>query len=186
MNTGVILIVNAGSSSLKFSLFRQAGANVLTPVVSGQMEGMGTQPRLTARDSTGQRLVEREFSVSEAREPHDAIRLAGAWLSDHFRDYPVIAVGHRVVHGGTHYARPVSSMRWSMQSSNVRFHLRPCTSRTTSQPSAPCGMEAADAASCVFRHRLSPNAYATRRPLCAAVGVLRGRGAPLRFPWFVV
>jgi acetate kinase len=107
MNTGVILIVNAGSSSLKFSLFRQAGANVLTPVVSGQMEGMGTQPRLTARDSTGQRLVEREFSVSEAREAHDAIRLAGAWLSDHFRDYPVIAVGHRVVHGGTHYARPV-------------------------------------------------------------------------------
>lgn len=107
MNTGVILIVNAGSSSLKFSLFRQAGANVLTPVVSGQMEGMGTQPRLTARDSTSQRLVEREFSVSEAREPHDAIRLAGAWLSDHFRDYPVIAVGHRVVHGGTHYARPV-------------------------------------------------------------------------------
>ena len=107
MNAGVILIVNAGSSSLKFSLFRATDANELTPVVRGQMEGMGTRPRLTARDAAGQTLVEREFSVSEAREARDAIRLAGAWLRDHFHDEDVIAVGHRVVHGGAHYARPV-------------------------------------------------------------------------------
>ncbi len=107
MSAGVILIVNAGSSSLKFSLFRATDANELTPVVDGQMEGLGTRPRLTARDAAGKKLVERELSVSEAREARDAIRLAGAWLREHIHDEDVIAVGHRVVHGGAHYARPV-------------------------------------------------------------------------------
>lgn len=107
MSAGVILVINAGSSSLKFSVFRLMEAESLMLVVRGQMEGLGTRPRLTARDAAGNTLVEREFAVSEAHEARDAIRLAGAWLLEHIHDEDWIAVGHRVVHGGAHYARPV-------------------------------------------------------------------------------
>jgi len=107
VSAGVILIINAGSSSLKFSVFRLMDAESFMLVVRGQMEGLGTRPRLTARDAAGTKLVEREFAVSEARDARDAIRLAGAWLLEHIHDEDVIAVGHRVVHGGAHYAQPV-------------------------------------------------------------------------------
>lgn len=107
MSAGVILVINSGSSSLKFSVFRLMDAESFMLVVHRQMEGLGTRPCLTARDAAGNTLVEREFAVSETREAHDAIRLAGAWLREHTHDEDVIAVGHREVHGGAHHARPV-------------------------------------------------------------------------------
>jgi acetate kinase len=107
MNSGSILVVNAGSSSLKFSLFRIDAANVLQLAVRGQIEGIGTRPHLTAKDAVGNRLVERDIAVPEAREVKDALALAGAWLRAQFTGESLLAVGHRVVHGGTEYSRPV-------------------------------------------------------------------------------
>ena len=80
MNDGSILVLNAGSSSLKFSLFRASGKETLDLVVHGQVDGIGSQPRLTAKDGAGKKIVERDLKVSEASKPNDAIRLAGAWL----------------------------------------------------------------------------------------------------------
>jgi len=107
MNNGSILVVNAGSSSLKFSLFRANTADDLQLAVRGQIDGIGTQPRLTAKDGTGTSLVERDLAITEAREVKDAIAIAGAWLRAQFKDEPLLAVGHRVVHGGAEYSRPV-------------------------------------------------------------------------------
>ena len=107
MNDGSILVLNAGSSSLKFSLFRARGKNTLDLVVHGQVDGLGSQPRLTAKDGAGKKLVERDLKVSEASAPRDAIRLAGVWLREQFGDERVTAVGHRVVHGGPKYSQPV-------------------------------------------------------------------------------
>jgi len=107
MSTKFILVINAGSSSLKFSLFSLGAAGALDPVVRGQVDGIGTMPRLTAQDGAGSKLVARDFAVGEVREARDALRLAGAWLREHIDGGEVVAVGHRVVHGGADYAQPV-------------------------------------------------------------------------------
>lgn len=107
MSSGSILVVNAGSSSLKFSLFRVDAADDLQLAVRGQIDGIGSRPRLTAKDGAGSKLVERDFAITEAREVKDAIALASAWLRAQFEGEPLLAVGHRVVHGGAEYSRPV-------------------------------------------------------------------------------
>jgi len=107
MGSGSILVVNAGSSSLKFSLFRVDDAASLHLAARGQLDGIGTRPRLKASDGAGTPLVEREIKVAEAREVKDAVALTGAWLRAQFTGEPLLAVGHRVVHGGAEFSRPV-------------------------------------------------------------------------------
>ncbi len=104
---GSILVINAGSSSLKFSLFRLDASAALQLAARGQIDGVGTRPRLSARNGAGEPLVERNYGVAEVAGVPDAIRLTGAWLSEHFPGEPLLAVGHRVVHGGTQYTEPV-------------------------------------------------------------------------------
>jgi acetate kinase len=105
-NGGSILVVNAGSSSLKFSLFRTGGGD-LALAVRGQMDGLGTRPRLSVRDGAGAVLEERDLAVEQARDARNAIALVGAWLRERFAGEPLLAVGHRVVHGGPEHSRPV-------------------------------------------------------------------------------
>lgn len=107
MSQGSILVVNAGSSSLKFSLFRINWSQDLQLAMRGQVDGVGTRPRLSAKDAAGAILVERDYSVAEMAGVQDAIKLAGAWLREQFPGEPLRAVGHRVVHGGADYAQPV-------------------------------------------------------------------------------
>jgi acetate kinase len=107
MNGGSILVINAGSSSLKFSLFRVDAADALQLAAHGQVDGIGIRPRLTAKDGAGSKLVERDVAVTEAREVRNAIALTGTWLRAQFPHEPLLAVGHRVVHGGAEYSRPV-------------------------------------------------------------------------------
>jgi acetate kinase len=107
MSSGSILVVNGGSSSLKFSVFRVDGAKDLQLAVRGQIDGIGARPCLRASDGAGATLVERDFTGTEAGTVEDAISLAGAWLRGRFQHEPLIAVGHRVVHGGTEFSRPV-------------------------------------------------------------------------------
>lgn len=107
MSSGSILVVNAGSSSLKFSLFRLDAAEALQLAVRGQIDGIGSRPRLKVRDDADRILVERDLAPDEAREVKDAIAIAGGWLREQFPGEPLLAVGHRVVHGGADYSRPV-------------------------------------------------------------------------------
>jgi acetate kinase len=107
VNSGSILVVNAGSSSLKFSLFRAGAADVLQQEVRGQIDGVGSRPRLVVKDHSGSTLVERDFAVAEVREVKDAIALVGTWLREQFEGESLLAVGHRVVHGGTEFSRPM-------------------------------------------------------------------------------
>jgi acetate kinase len=99
-----ILILNAGSSSLKFSLFLEAD-KTLQPVLSGQLEGLNATPRFQARDAAGTVIGEHGW---DHRLDHDS---AIAYLTDFLRQYrsehQLIAVGHRVVHGGVEYAAPM-------------------------------------------------------------------------------
>ena len=107
MSGGSILVVNAGSSSLKFSLFRLGAVDALQLAVRGQIDGIGTRPSLKVKDDGGSTLDARDLVVAEVREVKDAIAVAGAWLRERFGGDPLLAVGHRVVHGGAEYSRPV-------------------------------------------------------------------------------
>jgi acetate kinase len=104
---GSILVLNAGSSSLKFSLFRTGAAATLRLAVRGQIDGVGTRPHLKAKGAAGATLVDRDCTVAEVGTLPDAIQLAGTWLRQQFPDEPLRAVGHRVVHGGADYSQPV-------------------------------------------------------------------------------
>jgi len=106
MANGSILVVNAGSSSLKFSLFRVDDGATLQLAARGLLDGLGTRPRLSVKDGAGASLEARDLAVADARDAKDAVAISGAWLREWFAGEPLLAVGHRVVHGGAAYSRP--------------------------------------------------------------------------------
>jgi acetate kinase len=101
-----ILVVNAGSSSVKFELFTVDGSAKLIRKIKGQMDGIGTRPRLRASGADCKSLVDREYDAATISDVPAALHEAGAWLREEQR-IPPSAVGHRVVHGGPDYATPI-------------------------------------------------------------------------------
>jgi acetate kinase len=100
-----ILVVNAGSSSVKFSLYEYQGAAGLRLQLKGRMTGIGTSPRLSATDERGISLVDLGYTPAAIPDVPAAMAAAGAWLRDQV-DVPPAAVGHRVVHGGPYFEAP--------------------------------------------------------------------------------
>ncbi len=101
-----ILVVNAGSSSVKFQVFALDGDGRPRREIKGQMDGIGSRPRLRATGATGEILADRAYPIEGVSDVSAALMLAGAWLRDELQLSP-LAVGHRVVHGGPDYDRPV-------------------------------------------------------------------------------
>ena len=102
-----ILVVNAGSSSVKFQVFAVDGDGRLQRQIKGQMDGIGSRPRLRATAAEGDTLADRAYSIEAVADVSAALMVAGAWLRDELHITPM-AVGHRVVHGGPDYDRPVA------------------------------------------------------------------------------
>ena len=102
----VILVVNAGSSSIKFSLYAAGDDDQLTLQVKGQMAGIGTHPRLRALDPRGTILADLPYAVADIPDVPSAMAQVGSWLRDHLGGALPVAVGHRVAHGGPAYASP--------------------------------------------------------------------------------
>ena len=101
-----ILVVNAGSSSVKFQVFAVDGNGRLVRQIKGQMDGIGSRPRLRATGASGEKLAERAYPIEAVADVPTALQVAGDWLRDE-RQITPLAVGHRVVHGGPDYDRPV-------------------------------------------------------------------------------
>jgi acetate kinase len=101
-----ILVVNAGSSSVKFQVFAVDGDGRLRRQIKGQMDGIGSRPRLRATGADGEKLAERAYPIENIADVPSALQVAADWLRDERRISP-LAVGHRVVHGGPDYDRPV-------------------------------------------------------------------------------
>jgi acetate kinase len=101
-----ILVLNAGSSSLKFSVFLDGEPP--EPVLRGQLEGLFTQPRFVARDHAGGVAGEKQWA-SGTRLGHDgAIEFLFTWgQGGVLRGHRIVAAGHRVVHGGVKFTQPV-------------------------------------------------------------------------------
>jgi acetate kinase len=101
-----ILVVNAGSSSVKFQVYSVEGEGKLRRQIKGQIDGIGSRPRLRASGANGDPIADRAYPIEAVPDVPVAMGIAGEWLRDELRIHP-IAVGHRVVHGGPEYDRPV-------------------------------------------------------------------------------
>jgi acetate kinase len=100
-----ILTVNAGSSSLKFSLFTVADMECLS---IGQIEGLGTDPKLTMKDGSGKKVLIDELEGADAVANHaGGLAKIISVIRQHFPQAKISAVGHRVVHGGLKFIAPV-------------------------------------------------------------------------------
>jgi acetate kinase len=102
----VILVLNAGSSSLKFSVFEIA-AKELTLQLKGQIEGIGTAPRFVAKSAEGEELGSKTWDKGTPLGHDGAIAHLIEFLRERRGDSQLVAVGHRVVHGGLDYAQAV-------------------------------------------------------------------------------
>ncbi len=100
-----ILVLNAGSSSIKFALYPLAPASDEDAAACrGEIEGIGHALHLKARDSR-QSLVDRPIDGPATH--HQGLSALLDWLSAHSGSMEIAAAGHRIVHGGKAYAQPV-------------------------------------------------------------------------------
>jgi acetate kinase len=101
-----ILVLNAGSSSIKFSVFpghdRPSRQHI---ICEGECAGIGHRVHFTAKDGAGSSQVDQY--LAEGTRHEEALAALLRWFEDHFRDHRLVAAGHRVVHGGSRYAAPV-------------------------------------------------------------------------------
>lgn len=102
-----IIVLNAGSSSLKFSIYGAAGGG-LELATRGQVEGLGTSPRFKAKDRQGQTLAEASLKGAAQGFGHpEAFAHLAQWSLEQFGgEMRAVAVGHRVVHGGLEFTGP--------------------------------------------------------------------------------
>ncbi|MGB0683665.1 MAG: acetate/propionate family kinase [Magnetovibrionaceae bacterium] len=102
-----VLVLNAGSSSFKFTLYRVKGfdAASLTVDAKGQVEGLGLDPHFVAKTDQGEKLADEAWGA-EAKSHKGALAKLLPWLTDRLAGHRLLCVGHRVVHGGPDHATP--------------------------------------------------------------------------------
>jgi acetate kinase len=103
-----IIVLNAGSSSLKFSVYGVTAPTGLSLVARGQIEGLGTSPRFKAKDSQGLVLADSKVESPAGRFGHtEAFAHLAQWLRTQYGgQMTVAAVGHRMAHGGLDFIQP--------------------------------------------------------------------------------
>jgi len=102
----VILVLNAGSSSIKFSVF-DTGSKALPLLLRGQIEGLYTAPRFIVKDANGADIDAKDWGEGADLGHAGAVTYLVDFLRRHREDHKLVAIGHRVVHGGEKFTRAV-------------------------------------------------------------------------------
>lgn len=102
-----VVSLNAGSSSIKFGLYRLDAKGVPAHAAGGRIEGIGVAPHLIARADDDSLAYERVWPDGAALSHEDLLSDLFNWVVEHLGDHRVVAIGHRVVHGGRRFAAPV-------------------------------------------------------------------------------
>jgi acetate kinase len=105
--TKAILVLNTGSSSLKFSVFEYDTASDLHLIAKGQVEGIGNAPHFLAKDHHGQILADEYWQDAESIDHAHCLLAIANLLRTKYLGIKLLGVGHRVVHGGMHYSAPI-------------------------------------------------------------------------------
>jgi acetate kinase len=119
------VVLNAGSSSLKFCTYHRPNADVWRLEARGQIEAIGTAPRLTAKDAAGHRVADQQFETSAVPDGRSALNTLASWLRARYGGARVLGVGHRVVHGGARFSGPVRITPDVMQQLEALIPLAP-------------------------------------------------------------
>ena len=99
------VVLNAGSSSLKFCVYRRPGQEVWRLEVRGQVDAIGAAARFSVKDAAGNTIGEHRVDA-DVHDARTALMFVATWLGARYSGANVIGVGHRVVHGGANYAGP--------------------------------------------------------------------------------
>ena len=151
-----ILVVNSGSSSLKFQVFGVAGTSLPKRLVKGQLDGIGTQPRLRVKGADDSILTDQTYVPEAVGDVSAAIGVASAWLKETENLAP-IAVGHRVVHGGPDYDKAVLVDDQVLEKSRALDLTRAASPATQSRADRHfAGALSEASASRLLRYGLSP------------------------------
>ena len=100
-----IAVINAGSSSIKFSLFELGEKNELRQFISGAIENIGIAPHFLVRNQAGKLLIEKSWIAPVSHTALLSVLIA--WIDDHLGPNRLVAAGHRVAHGGNIYSAPI-------------------------------------------------------------------------------
>ncbi len=100
--SNTVLVLNAGSSSIKFGLFDISAAEP-TLLCKGLLDEHDAKPRLVVKSPAGEDLFEKRREASDADSDHLFADVLG-FIEDRFGDHRLRAVGHRIVHGGPDYS----------------------------------------------------------------------------------
>ena len=102
--TEYLLVLNAGSSSLKFRVYERSSQSQWHAAVRGAIDGIGRATHLSADDGAGNTLADQR--LTEVHDPRGALDALDEWLRRRYSNRKVVGIGHRVVHGGSRYAEP--------------------------------------------------------------------------------
>lgn len=97
----LIGVINAGSSSLKFSFYEGE-----TRILSGQLDGIGAHPSATAQGPDGEKIAPPDLGTKLPAGPSDVLPAILPWAREKLGHRRLAALGHRVVHGGLNHSRP--------------------------------------------------------------------------------
>ena len=104
---GDLLTLNAGSSSLKFSLWHCWTGIELRELFRGEVEKIGIAPRLRAQRPHGDSVADKDFGNDGAKLTHeDLLYELFEWMSQYQSQNAIKAIGHRIVHGGSSFTAP--------------------------------------------------------------------------------
>lgn len=104
---GLLLVLNAGSSSIKFSVFEVEPGGAPQERFGGQVEGIGGAARFTVKSSDGEPVGEHAWPEGVTVDHEQALHQIDDWLNAHLQGRAFLACSHRVVHGGLKHAAPV-------------------------------------------------------------------------------
>ncbi len=104
----IVLVINAGSSSIKFALFEFVAELSEKACFSGQIDGIGTEKvQLVAKNQEGARIADKALAGGKTNDHKNAFNELLTWFSEELKDIEIVAIGHRVVHGGQTYGKPI-------------------------------------------------------------------------------
>jgi acetate kinase len=102
-----IVVVNAGSTSLKFAAYAVDPSRSLPLLCRGQIDSMESNPHFVVKNAAGKQLDVHEWGEGHAIDHKAALHFVITWLESNLTDTKVVAAGHRVVLGGTRFEAPV-------------------------------------------------------------------------------
>jgi len=118
------LVLNAGSSSLKFCVYCRPADEGWRLETRGQIDGIGTSARLTAKDEAGTSMADETLGAS-VKDSRAALDVLAGWLRTNYGGSRVLGVGHRVVHGGAKYTGPCVVTREVLEDLRALVPLAP-------------------------------------------------------------